>query len=144
MPAFSNYLERAAMNHILAQGRAQTFTPPANLYVALFTSSGGLENNTAGEQTEVSGGSYARQHLDGSANYFVAIAPGAADGATSNFADIVWPTATGDWGNVTHVAIMDSGSSGNVLIWGALTSPKTIETGDQFKISANNLTLTLD
>lgn len=140
MSAFSDYLEIAVLDHVLNNGRALTFTPPTTLYIALFTSVGGLENNTELSQTEVSGGSYARQSLDGSANYFEP----AASGATSNHADITFPVATADWGTITHVAIMDALTSGNVLIWGELTSSKIIENGDQFKFTAGNLDITLD
>ncbi len=140
MGAFSDYLENEILDHVLNNGRALTYTPATTLYIALFTSSGGLENNTEGSQTEVSGGAYARQSLNGSSNYFTV----AASGATSNYADIEFPVATDDWGTITHCAIMDALTSGNVLIWGALTSSKIIETGDQFKFTAGNLDITLD
>jgi len=140
MGAFSDYLENEILDHVLNNGRALTYTPPTTLYIALFTSSGGLENNTEGSQTEVSGGAYARQSLNGSTNYFTV----AASGATSNYDDIEFPVATDDWGTITHVAVMDALTSGNVLIWGALTSSKIIENGDQFKFTAGNLDITLD
>jgi hypothetical protein len=140
MGAFSDYLEDAVLDHVLNNGRALTYTPPSTLYIGLFTSNGGLETNTELDQTEVSGGSYARQSLDGSTNYFT----GASGGATSNYDDIEFPVATEDWGTITHVAIMDALTSGNVLIWGELTSSKIIETGDQFKFTAGNLDITLD
>jgi len=140
MGAFSDYLENEILDHVLNNGRSLTYTPASTLYIALFTSSGGLENNTEGSQTEVSGGAYARQSLNGSSNYFTV----AAAGATANYDDIEFPVATGDWGTITHVAIMDALTSGNVLIWGELTSSKIIETGDQFKFTAGNLDITLD
>jgi len=140
MGAFSDYLENEILDHILNNGRSQTYTPAATLYIALFTSSGGLENDTSGEQTEVSGGSYARQSLDGSSNYFTV----ASSGASSNYADIEFPVATGDWGTISHVAIMDGLTGGHVLFWGALTTSKLIETGDQFKFVAGNLDISLD
>jgi len=140
MGAFSDYLENKILDHVLNNGRALTYTPPTTLYIALFTAVGGLEDNVEGSQTEVSGGSYARQSLDGSANYFDVTAAG----ATSNHGDIEFPVTTGDWGTITHVAIMDALTSGNVLIWGELTSSKIIETGDQFKFTAGNLDITLD
>lgn len=140
MGALSDYAEDALLDHILNNGRALTYTPPSTLYVALFTSDGGLENNTEISQTEISGGSYARMSLNGSDNYFTE----ASGGATSNYADIAFPVATGDWGTITHMAIMDALTSGNVLFWGALSSGKTIETGDQFKFTAGNLDVTFD
>ena len=141
MGAFSDYTENIVLDHILSNGRsALVYTPATTLHIALFTSSGGLEDNVEGSQTEISGGAYARQSLDGTTNYFSE----ASGGETSNYAAIEFPVATADWGTITHVAIMDASTSGNVLIWGELTSSKLIETGDQFKFTAANLDLSLD
>ncbi|MDK2957813.1 MAG: hypothetical protein PWQ57_3311 [Desulfovibrionales bacterium] len=140
MPAMSNFLENKIMDHILANGREQIYTPPETLHIALFTSDAGLENNTEGEQTEVSGGAYARILLDGAVNYFTA----AANGSASNHADIEFATATASWGTVTHAAIMDAAASGNVLFWGPLIVPKSVASGDLFKITAGSLTLSID
>jgi hypothetical protein len=41
------------------------------------------------------------------------------------------------------VSVHDASSSGNLLFHGAVTSSKTIETGDTFQISSGNLTITL-
>lgn len=131
MAALSDYAEDALLDHLLS---VSSYTPAATLYLALFTSSAGLENNTEGSQTEVSGGSYARKAVTFNA---------ASGGATANTAAVEFDEATGDWGTLTHVAVMDALTSGNVLCWGALTSSKAIETGDQFKFSAGNLDITL-
>lgn len=139
MSALSDYLENELLDHVLNNGRSITYTPPTTLYIALFTSVGGLENNTEGSQTEISGGSYARVALNGSTNYFTV----AASGATSNYAEIAFTTATADWGTITHVAIMDAATSGNVLLWGALSVSKEIKSGDQFKFTAGNLDISL-
>ena len=53
MAEFSDYLEDKIIDHIL---RAQAFTPPATIYVGLFTAA----PSDAGGGTEVSGGAYAR------------------------------------------------------------------------------------
>ncbi|MCF1458497.1 MAG: hypothetical protein LPH21_13335, partial [Shewanella sp.] len=58
----SNYLEQKVLEHTL---NIAAYTPPSTLYLALFTSAGGLENNTVGEQTEVSGNGYARLSITG-------------------------------------------------------------------------------
>jgi len=38
---------------------------------------------------------------------------------------------------------MDAATSGNVLFWGAVTTAKTIDSGDTFQISSGNLTISL-
>ena len=128
MGSFSDYMENKVIDHML---RNQAFTPPSTLYVALYT----VTPSDAGGGTEVSGGSYARQTVTLSA---------ASAGATSNSADITFPQATADWGTIVAVGIMDAASGGNLLAWGALTASKTVNNGDQFKILAGNLTLSVD
>ena len=127
MSAMSNYLENALVNATL---RNTAYTSPATVYVGLFTT----DPTDAGSGIEVSGGSYARQ----SAAF---AAP--SNGASSTSADVTFPQATANWGTVTHFGVFDASSAGNLLYHGALTASKTIETGDVFKISSGNLTVTL-
>ena len=129
MSAASNYLEDAVLDHVL--GNTQ-YSPAANLYLGLWTADDGLEAGTL--TSEVSGGSYAREIIT-----FDASSGGTADSAST----VTFTTATANWGTITHVAIMDAASGGNVLFHGAVTTSKTIETGDTFQVSAGNLTITL-
>lgn len=127
MAALSNYLENALINGTL---RATNYTAPATVYVGLFTS----DPTDAGSGTEVSGNAYARQ----SATF-----ASPSNGASATNADIQFPQATGNWGTVTHFAIFDALTTGNMMYHGALTTSKTIETGDVFKIASGSLTVTL-
>ena len=134
MSAASDYLENAVLNHVL---KNTAFTQPTNLYVGLFTntSTNAAANLEAGTLTdEVSGGSYARKTIAFSA---------AAGGSANNSGTVTFDAATGNWGTITHVAVMDQLSGGNVLFYGAVTTSKTIEIGDTFQISASNLTISL-
>jgi hypothetical protein len=131
MSAASDYLENEVLDHVLGKG-TRDFTSPANLYVGLWTADDGLEGGTV--TSEVSGGSYAREAVTFGA---------ASSGAASNSGTITFTTATGNWGTVTHVAIMDASSGGNVLFHGAVTTSKTIESGDTFQISTGNLSISL-
>lgn len=129
MSAASDYLENKLLDHTL---RNTAYTQPSALYVGLFTADTGLEANSP--TAEVSGGSYARK-----AATFAA----ASSGSASTSATITFDAATANWGTITHVAVMDASTSGNVLFYGAVTSSKTIETGDTFQISSGNLTISL-
>lgn len=131
MSAASDYLENKVLDHVLGN---TAYTPATTLYLGLFTSDGGLENNTAGSQTEISGGSYARKAVT-----FNAASAGSADTA----ATVTFDAATANWGTITHVAVMDASTGGNVLFYGAVTTSKTIESGDTFQVSAGNLTISL-
>lgn len=125
--SFSNYLENKVMLHVFG---GTSYTAPATLYVGLYTSNPG-EGNTG---TEVSGGSYARQ----SAAFTI------TGNAAANTAAIEFPTATGSWGTVTYVGVSDALSGGNLLASGALTTSKTISSGDVFRIPTGDLDITLD
>jgi len=128
MAEFTDYLENKIIDHML---RNQAYTPPSTVYVALFTSA----TDDTGGGTEVSGGSYARQAVTLSA---------ASGGASSNTADITFPQATAAWGTITHVALMDAETGGNMLMHSPLDASKTINNGDTFKINAGNLDVTVD
>jgi hypothetical protein len=128
MANISDYYENKFIDHML---RAVAFTPPSTIYLALYTAA----PTDAGGGTEVSGGSYARQSFTLSA---------ASGGATSNSADITFPTATANWGTIVAVGIFDASTNGNLLMWGTLTTSKTVSSGDTFKIAAGDLDITID
>jgi len=134
MSAMTDYLEVEIRKHIFRTG---SFTKPSALYIALYTAAPG----ETGGGTEVSGGSYARVQRDPlDANWTAA---SATDGLTDNAAAIQFPAPTANWGSVTHMAILDASSGGNMLIYGALTVAKTINNGDaapQFAAGALDVT----
>ena len=125
----SNFLENALLNATL---NATTYTAPATVYVSLWTS----DPTDAGSGTEVSGGSYARTAVS------FATASGTS-GNVLNDADVTFPTATASWGTVGWIGINDAATSGNLLYHTALDTAKAIDSGDIFKISTGNLSVTL-
>ena len=133
MSAASDYLEDAVLDHVLGN---TTYTPASGRYLGLFTSDGGLESNSSGSWTEISssGTAYARETISFGA---------ASSGSASNSATVTFSAATANWGTITHVAVLDALTGGNVLFYGAVTTSKTIETGDTFQVSSANLTISL-
>ena len=129
MAEMSNFLENALINATL---RATTYTSVATVYVSLWTS----DPTDAGSGTEVSGGSYARTAVS------FATASGTS-GNVLNDADVTFPTATASWGTVGWIGINDAATSGNLLYHTALDTAKTIDSGDIFKITTGNLSVTL-
>lgn len=134
MSAMTDYLEAEIRKHIFRTG---SFTKPTALYIALYTAAPG----EAGGGTEVTGGSYARVQRDPlDANWTAA---STTDGKTDNAADITFPAPTANWGTVTHFAILDAASGGNMLFYGALTVAKTVNNGDaapKFAVGALSVT----
>jgi hypothetical protein len=128
MSAASNYTENLALKFLLT---AETATRPTAWYIGLFTS----DPTDAGTGTEVStsGTGYARETVD-----FTVTNDTAANSATVTF-----DAATANWGTIGFVGVYDSATGGNLLFHGAVTTSKTIETGDTFQVSQGNLTITL-
>lgn len=136
----SNYLEDAILNHVF---RTSTYSQPSTVAVALCTS-GPSDSSTGSTIAEVSNSnSYARVDLGAPANADWTLNSGTN---ITSAADITFPTASGSWGTITHIALVDSAThgAGNLLWYGALSASKTVGSGDTFKITAGNLTLALD
>lgn len=125
MAALSDYLEAALLNEVL---RNTGYTPSATVYLALFTNA----TSDAGGGTEVAGGSYARQAVT-----FAAPSGGSsANSSTVSFTGM--PAVT-----VTHAAIMDASTVGNMLFHGALTASKTVGAGDTLSFAAGDIVASL-
>ena len=126
--SFSNYLETEILDHVFG---GAAYTAPTTLYLALFTA---VTDGEAGTVTEVSGGGYARQSM----------AMTVTGNTASNTSAVEYPTATANYGTVVAVAVMDAATGGNQLAYAGLSSDKTIETGDVFRVPAGDLDITLD
>lgn len=123
----SNYLENALINATL---RNTSYTSPTTVYMGLYTS----DPTDANTGTEVSGGSYTR----------MAVTMGApSNGVSTNSAAIEFPQASGSWGTVGWIGILDASSAGNLLYHTPLDTSKTISSGDIFKIAIGGLSVTL-
>lgn len=124
----TDFLEDSMLNHIL---RNTPYTPAATIYVGLFTATPG----EASGGTEVTGNNYARK----------AVTFGAPSAGTiANNADVVFDQASGAWGTISYFALFDAITAGNMLYYGALTSSKTINSGDQLKFASGGITITED
>lgn len=139
----SDYLENVFIDHLF---RTRTWSKPTALWVALFTAA----PTDAGGGTEVSGGSYARVNLPPSDTNWNATQGGTTGnsngtgGQTANAVPITFPNPTANWGTVTHMGVFDAATGGNLLIWDALTSPRSILGGDAGpSFPANALSVTL-
>lgn len=126
MSAMSDYLENEILDHILGTG---AYTMPTTVYVGLST--GSFNDDNSG--TELTGNNYSRQSISFGA---------ASSGTASNDAAVEFSAATGSWGTVSHFGIFDASSAGNLLIHGALTASKVIETGDILKIAIGDMDIT--
>lgn len=111
--------------------REYEYSTIANLFSGLL-SSDPADGNAA--INEFSGGGYTRKQ--------VAFSDGTS-GSISNTGLLTYPTATADWGLITYIGLFDASVDGSLVMYGPLTNPQYIATGDTFSIPINNLTVTL-
>jgi hypothetical protein len=141
--SMSDYLENKIADHIF---RNTAFTAPTTLAFALYTSA--CSDSAGG--TEVSGGSYARATLNPSTTNWNGThgnttgASSGTGGTVSNAAVITFATPSAGWGTVTHVGVLDATSAGNLLFCVALTTSKTINSGDTVTFPATTFTMQID
>jgi hypothetical protein len=122
----TNYLENKLIDHFLG---TDSYTMPADVYIALFT----VAPTDSGGGTEVTGGSYARQ---------IATFSVASGGATSNDSNVDFtgmPAAT-----TVAIGVFDASTSGNMLLYGTLTTNKTTDAGDTLRIATGDLDISID
>ena len=131
MSSFSDYTENLVLNWLLTTNSA---TRPTAWYVGLFTAA----PSDTGGGTEVTGNAYARV-----ATGTIGVT-GTSPTTATNSAAIEFAAASGgNWGTITHAAIFDASSGGHMLAWAPLTTSRTINDGDVFRIPASSLTVTL-
>ena len=131
MGSFADYWENEILDHLFGKG---SYTPPA-IYVGLSTAD---PTDDASGLAEPSGNSYARVATAG-ADWNVA-----SGGTIDSANDISFPEASGSWGTLTHFALFDAASGGNMLAHGSLSISKTISSGDTAKFAAGDLDVSLD
>lgn len=118
-----------------AFGKANN-TYPTTLYIALSNSSVTTEVGF----TEVSnvGTGYARVAVSNIPASFTT----PTNKSLSFASTITFPTATASWSTIYSVGIYDSETSGHLLYYQELTTPKTVDSGDTIMFGANSLTIT--
>lgn len=127
--SFTNFLETEILDHVFA---GSAYTAPTTKYLALFTAAPG--ETGGGTEVTTSGTAYARE----------TVAFTTTGNTTSNNAAVEYSTATASFGTVTHVGVFDAATSGNLMAYATLSSSKTIDTGDVFRVPTGDLDITLD
>lgn len=134
---FADTVEQAILNGLL-QGPA--FAGYPTLHVGLSTTAPAGDGSGV---TEPSGGGYARVATT-AADW--APATGTAPAAKSNSVTLTFPQATADWADgalLTHFTLHDAATGGNLVAFGALTTPKPVMSGDTASFPVGELTLQL-
>lgn len=99
-------------------------------YVGLWVGNPGVGGSVA---SEVSAGEYSRQ--------LVSWDPGQL--LLTNDTTITWAQASSHWGFITHVALCDSLTGVNVLVYQALSSPVEVPTGSTVTLAPSDLNVVI-
>jgi len=127
--SFSNFLEGELLDHVFS--RDAGYAQPT-LYIALSTADP-LDAGTG--LAEPVGNGYAR---------IAHAAWNRTAGQISNNGAVTFPAATGAWGTITHFAIMDALSAGNLLMSGTVTPSQAVVNGNTPNFPNAQLTVDLD
>ena len=108
---------------------------PAKYYLGLSTTAPDLDGQNVTEPATDAG--YARVELT------TLSAP--TDGLVTNQQAVNFEESTNNWGTVTHFVIFDAAeaNTGNLLMYGELTTPRTVETATIMTSKENYLKLSV-
>lgn len=136
MSAASNYTETNVINALL---RGVAFPLPAKTFLSLHTANPGEAGGS--EVATASWPSYVRK--DAANGGAIATGWGApADGTTTNAQQILYPSSNAASAvTITHWAIYDAATGGNLLAYAPLNTPRTLQPGDVFVFDAGALTV---
>jgi hypothetical protein len=130
---FAEYSAKKMLEH--AMGKTP-WTMPTHVYVALFI---GDPLGAGSELTDPSATDYARVETDGTDWGTATFSSPTA--TITNAADIDFGTAGAAWGTVTHCAIYDALTGGNMIAAGPLTTSMPIVITAPVKFPAGSLSV---
>ncbi len=131
MSQLSDYAENEIVDHILGTG---SWPQPPAIFVSLHTAA---PDEDASPSNEVNATWYARKQPATGWNTASTSSP---YNATNN-GDITWDAVTGSSLTVTHVALWDASTAGNMLWWKAVTTSKLFVVGAAPKILDTELSI---
>ena len=128
----SDYAANALLDHLFYD---TAFTQPTSLFIALSTAT--ILDSDTGTTISEPGQNYARTlHT----NYTIAAA-----GASANSGAVVFPAATGgNWGTMIDIGIMNTLTTGNLLLHSALTVSKAVDLADIAQFADGLIDITMD
>ena len=131
MCSFSNYLESNILDHVF--GKSNYSVP--DVYIGLLLEEPD-EDGVSLSEPQCS--SYTRAATNASCW------DDATEGLMENVTNITFAMACQNWGTITHFALFDSKSGGNMLACSRLSPSKTINSGDITRFAAGDLIISLD
>jgi len=134
----TTYFKQMLAKKMFCANVSGTFNLPSKCYLGLSTS---IPTAAGGYTEPATSGGYAR--IDLTTNNLLSY--NSSTGKIYNTGALTFNEATAGWGTVTHYVIFDSATrgSGNLLAYGALSSSKSIVTGDIPRVAENALQISI-
>ncbi|NIT58632.1 MAG: hypothetical protein GWN00_21115 [Aliifodinibius sp.] len=123
MGSISDHLEDELLDHVFNA----SYTPPSTVYLALSTADPG--DDAAGISEPV-GNNYSRKAITFDA---------AASRLINQTSTVTFDQATGSWGTISHWAIYDASSGGNMMAHGSLSASKAVVSGNTPSVAAGEV-----
>ena len=123
----SVYARNKIVDHVL--GTTAWAASPTAVYIALFV------GDPIGAGSEVSGNGYARETISFAS---------ASNRSVAQNAGVTFNEASGPWGSVDYYAIYDALTSGNMLAYGALSSARSIVSGNTPSIASGEVEISIN
>ena len=139
MAGLTQYFQKALLDHVLG---IATFTLPNPLYLSLHTAD---PTDTGSHTNEIGAGlGYSRQSLSAKMG-----ATDSASGISTNTSTITFGPASSAWGAITYFGIEDGPSGGSpdlnhMMLDGAASASRTINTGGSYVLTAGQLSVQFD
>lgn len=131
MSDMTDYTETALVDHLMSEG-VRALTSPAVLALKLHVGSP-TDSGAANEVPNTN--NYSRQAMAFAA---------ASSGVTATSDSQVFTATGGNWGAVDYISIADSltHGAGNNLVWGGMTTNRTVNDGDTLTFAIAAITVT--
>ena len=131
MCGFSKYCQSNILNHVFGKC---IFSSP-EVYIGLLMSEPNKDGSSISEPECQSYIRISTNAVDWS---------NAFEGSIQNVSDIIFAMACENWGKITHFALFDATTNGNMLAYGNLRPSKNINSGDIPRFAPGDLVIRLD
>jgi len=126
----SNAYANKILDHLFM---VTSLSVPGNIFVALATAA--ILDSDDGDTISEPADGYARLAHN--------VWDAAASGASENTGEITFAASSGDWDETPYFALLDAGTSGDVILHGTLDAAITVSSGDVAHWNAGALDITL-
>ena len=136
---FINTTAKALLDELIGGGAGSTW--PVTIFIALSTADPTADGSGA---IEPIGNGYARVSSAVFGDWSAATDGATGEADKTHTTTIAFPQASGgSWGTVAHYLIYDALTVGNLLHWGQLDNPVTINNGDDQRFEPGALVIRL-